>query len=232
MNIDSFMFPLVIEFCILLICLLILNTTQHYVVRHLPANRYRFLFYIFALPGVVVHELGHLALVLLSPNNKLADFSLFSPDLESGRLGYVNHTYTRNFAAPFINMLIGLAPLCSGMLALYLIHSLIFPDDIKVFELFEYLLNNASSTIYIGLFLSSSIMCFMMPSKSDFLGAGKGIILSLLFFLLICYFNPSVLESRFVSQLIAPALAFITPASLCLFLAALLAKVLDTVRVK
>jgi hypothetical protein len=74
----------------------------------------------FMWPGVIVHELSHLAACLIT-FTRIREVRVFEPRVEpSGDLllGYVRHDEPRN---PFAAMLIGAAPFFGGSAALYLV---------------------------------------------------------------------------------------------------------------
>jgi hypothetical protein len=69
--------------------------------------------------GVPVHELSHLLAARLFRHRVVA-WRLFDPDPVSGTLGYVRHTHDRRSAYQVLGgLVIGIAPLLSGGLALW-----------------------------------------------------------------------------------------------------------------
>ncbi len=79
---------------------------------------YNFLIYFTAI-GVVVHEIGHAAFALIF-GHKLTEVKLFSPNLESGYVGYVRHTYNnRNLYHRIGNFFIGIGPILFGSIVIY-----------------------------------------------------------------------------------------------------------------
>ncbi|MBI4758857.1 MAG: M50 family metallopeptidase [Chloroflexi bacterium] len=79
-----------------------------------------FLFYLFILPGTVIHELSHLLACLLT-GVKVRDFRLFSPQ-KNGVVGWV--TYAK--VDIFRRNLVSLAPFVGSALVLYLLSRYFF----------------------------------------------------------------------------------------------------------
>ncbi|MGD9899501.1 MAG: M50 family metallopeptidase [Calditrichaceae bacterium] len=108
---------------ILLGPVLILSLIMYYISdvlekKSLSVFGYNFLIYFTAI-GVAVHELGHAVFALIF-GHKLAEVKLFSPDKESGTLGYVHHTYNnRNWYHRIGNFFIGIGPILFGSIIIY-----------------------------------------------------------------------------------------------------------------
>lgn len=69
--------------------------------------------------GTPIHELSHAALCLVFWHH-IDKMALFEPDLKTGRLGYVVHSYDpRSMYQVAGNFFIGLAPLAGGVMVLY-----------------------------------------------------------------------------------------------------------------
>lgn len=80
-------------------------------------------------PGVMVHELSHAAFCLLF-GHTITDMRVFSPDAD-GTLGYVTHRYNpRNLYHQIGNFFIGTGPIWGGACVLWLVSSLLLPDQI------------------------------------------------------------------------------------------------------
>jgi hypothetical protein len=78
--------------------------------------------------GTPVHELSHVVMCRIF-GHRVDEVALFEPDPESGRLGYVRHSYRReNWFDNFGNLFIGIAPLIGGSLVLIGLLWLFFPD--------------------------------------------------------------------------------------------------------
>ncbi len=61
--------------------------------------------------------------------HRIDDFALFEPDRESGRLGYVKHSFRRgNWFEEIGNLFIGIAPLIGGSIALAALLWLFYPN--------------------------------------------------------------------------------------------------------
>lgn len=78
--------------------------------------------------GTPVHELSHVIMCWIF-RHRVDEVALFEPDPESGRLGYVRHSYRReNWFENFGNLFIGIAPLIGGSLVLIALMWLFFPE--------------------------------------------------------------------------------------------------------
>jgi len=76
---------------------------------------------LFAWLGTIVHELGH-AIFCIIFGHKITDMKLFSPDTETGRLGYVKHSYNpRNIYQLVGNFFIGIGPILLGTTVIFLL---------------------------------------------------------------------------------------------------------------
>lgn len=90
--------------------------------------------YIFASLGTIIHELGH-ALFAIIFRHKITSISLFSPDFNSGTLGYVNHSYNPNSIYQNIgNFFIGIGPILLGSACIYLVTYLLFGHNVIDFS--------------------------------------------------------------------------------------------------
>ena len=82
--------------------------------------------------GTPIHELSHVAMCLVF-RHRIDDVALFEPDLKSGRLGYVRHSFTKaNWFERVGNVFIGLAPLAGGALALAALLLMFYPGAVEV----------------------------------------------------------------------------------------------------
>lgn len=76
---------------------------------------------LFGWLGTSVHELGH-AFFCLVFGHKITDLSLFSPNTETGTLGYVKHSYNRkNIYQLAGNFFIGIGPILLGTAVIFLL---------------------------------------------------------------------------------------------------------------
>jgi len=90
--------------------------------------------YLFAWLGTAVHETGH-ALFALLFRHKITSMKLFSPDLASGTLGYVSHTWNKKSGYQNIgNFFIGVGPIILGSLCLYLLSIFLFGRNVIQFN--------------------------------------------------------------------------------------------------
>ncbi len=78
--------------------------------------------------GTPIHELSHVLACLIF-NHKVTEVALFQPDRKSGRLGYVQHSWSKgNWYQEFGNIFIGVAPLIGGSIALGALLWIFYPD--------------------------------------------------------------------------------------------------------
>ncbi|MBI4338393.1 MAG: hypothetical protein HY680_00400 [Chloroflexi bacterium] len=109
--------------------------------------------------GTTVHELSHAALCLVF-RHKITGFSLFSPDTETGVLGYVRHTWDRKSLYQNLGLLfIGLAPLAVGSALLIGLGYLLVQGFGGVLELATAMpgLDNASDAAQYASWLASMV---------------------------------------------------------------------------
>jgi len=77
--------------------------------------------------GTPIHELSH-ALMCVIFRHRIVEMALFRPDKESGRLGYVHHSFNpKNVYQVLGNFFIGTAPLVGGTLVMYALLWLFYP---------------------------------------------------------------------------------------------------------
>lgn len=166
--------------------------------------------------GTPVHELSHAAMCILF-RHRIDDIQLFEPDLESGRLGYVKHSFRKGkWFEEIGNVFIGIAPLFGGSLALTLLLVLFYPDvsqsavhKLKEIAPDQSVLRATLDTtftvlqgicdwknlftlrLWVFIYLVLCIGNHMAPSGSDYRGASRGVwLLSALCFglvLLLCF---------------------------------------------
>ena len=68
----------------------------------------------FAFVGATIHEISHLILCILF-GHKIVEARLFSPDMATGKLGHISHSYNpRNVYQSVGNLFIGIAPIMLG----------------------------------------------------------------------------------------------------------------------
>ena len=78
--------------------------------------------------GTPIHELSHAAMCLVF-RHRIDEIALFEPDRESGRLGYVRHSFRKgNWYEELGNVFIGIAPLIGGSFALGFLLWLFYPE--------------------------------------------------------------------------------------------------------
>ena len=83
--------------------------------------------------GTPVHEMGH-ALMCLIFGHKIMDMRLLTINRSDGTLGYVTHSYNQRSVYQTVgNFFIGIAPIISGIGALFLSLYYLLPNSFKVF---------------------------------------------------------------------------------------------------
>jgi hypothetical protein len=76
---------------------------------------------LFGWLGTSLHELGHVFFCIVF-GHKIIDLSLFSPNTETGTLGYVKHSYNRkNIYQLAGNFFIGIGPILLGAVVIFLL---------------------------------------------------------------------------------------------------------------
>ena len=102
---------------------MIMKNIEKYFIRLTGLKAY---LYSFGWPGTVLHESGH-AIFCLIFGHKITDIKFFSPDYETGTLGYVNHSYDkRSIYQKTGNLFIGTGPVILGVLFLFLLFLFLF----------------------------------------------------------------------------------------------------------
>lgn len=125
--------------------------------------------YIFTFPGTVIHELGHAFFALLF-GHKIESLKLFSPNMKTGNLGFVRHSYKKNNMYQNIgNFFIGIGPVIFGSIIILILFAVLYgTDNLHNFSLSSSLdfmsLKNAS--INLKLLANNSIL-FISQITSD-----------------------------------------------------------------
>jgi len=110
--------------------------------------------------GTPIHEMGH-ALMCLIFGHKITDMKLLMINRADGTLGYVTHSYNRRSAYQNVgNFFIGIAPIFSGIVVLFLSLYYLLPKSFKVFEgyLQEGLMTKPFDLAFVKGFASASIV--------------------------------------------------------------------------
>jgi len=150
--------------------------------------------------GTPIHELSH-AVMCVVFQHKIKDIALFEPDLKTGRLGYVEHSFhAGNWFQEAGNFFIGMAPLIGGSVALAAVLWMFFPEPAaQMFQagqspdgsLISHLVdatggllqqlaapaNWVSWKFWLFIYLVLCIGGHMAPSRSDYDGASRGVLL-------------------------------------------------------
>lgn len=172
----------------------------------------KFLIYSTVAPGVILHELAHASVAVLSGAG-LSKVSLFHPQFgENGvTLGYVQPRYQPRL--PGGKIFLSLAPLALPPLVLYLLATLLLPNlalwatpQATFSSAFSHL-SSLGSLVWLFLFISMSLANF--PSNEDFLILSRferWLVLPLLAFLpLLC----SIFSKSLADQALTPYLFFV-----------------------
>ena len=76
---------------------------------------------LFGWLGTIVHELGH-AIFCIIFGHKITDMKLFSPDPETGTLGYIKQSYNRTNIYQLVgNFFIGIGPILLGTAVVFIL---------------------------------------------------------------------------------------------------------------
>ena len=151
--------------------------------------------------GTPIHELSH-AFMCRVFQHRIDEIALFEPDRESGRLGYVKHSFrSGNWFQEIGNLFIGIAPLLGGSIVLALLLWIFFDDAAisaiesaradhsgdafaKMFEIVRSLVGNILTIANLGtirfwtfIYLVLCVGSHMAPSGSDYRGASRGVYL-------------------------------------------------------
>ena len=150
--------------------------------------------------GTPIHELSH-ALMCRVFHHRIDEIALFEPDRQSGRLGFVRHSFkTGNWYQELGNFFIGIAPLMGGSVVLVVLLWLFFPDSISaafaaskeaeirgpidqltaiiaaIAENIFAAKNWASGRFWLFVYFVLCVGGHMAPSPSDYEGASRGVI--------------------------------------------------------
>ena len=140
-------------------------------------------------PGVVLHELCHAAACLIF-GHRIVELRLFSPEAD-GTLGYVRHTYDpRSIYQRIGNFFIGVAPVCGGVLALYLLYKFLVQTGCNGYPLPFALFSPdfwRRWQSWLWLYTSISIASHLTLSRSDLCGALTGAVTLCVFMLIFAF---------------------------------------------
>jgi hypothetical protein len=155
---------------------------------------------LFGWLGTCVHESGH-ALFCIIFRHKINEIKFFKPDLDSGTLGYVNHSYNpKSIYQSIGNFFIGIGPIILGSIVIYIAASLFLGEIIQssgseeasVFSRALSILGNLFHfsnlldwKFYLFLYVTLSVGGAINLSPPDLKGATKGFISVVLFLLLL-----------------------------------------------
>ncbi len=147
--------------------------------------------------GTPIHELSHVFMCRVF-NHDVEEVALFEPDRESGRLGFVRHSFrVGNRYQEIGTLFIGIAPLLGGSVVLAGLVWLFFPEAAQeavalskvesgnlVDKTFSIIWGMCKSILSVGNFFTPRFWVFlylvlcvgshMAPSPSDYRGASRG----------------------------------------------------------
>ncbi|KZX84140.1 hypothetical protein A3715_17830 [Oleiphilus sp. HI0009] len=191
---DAFQYTLI---CIVVVAIPVFFLRFIHVISNFLAFRSMGLsiYILLSFPGVVIHELSHYLMCIIFGHH-VTKVRFFSPNLSSGSLGYVNHSYNpRSIYQNIGNIFIGLSPIiCLPPIVAMLImayvpveipsvkgmsfFSLALYDDLNnyISAVYFYFLRNGDVLSIFLFFCLSSISLHSSPSSSDLRGALKGTI--------------------------------------------------------
>ena len=150
--------------------------------------------------GTPVHELSHVFMCRVF-GHRIDDVALFEPDRDSGRLGYVRHSFEAgNWFQEMGNLFIGIAPLMGGSAVLAILLWLFYPEaaanaaeSARLNSADSFLLqvrdsvvavvtnivtisNVATVRFWTFIYLVLCVGSHMAPSQCDYQGASRGVI--------------------------------------------------------
>ena len=121
----------------------------------------RSIIYVTSIIGTPIHEMGH-ALMCLIFGHKITDMRLWAPRRD-GNLGYVEHAYNKK--NPYMvlgNLFIGMGPIFSGLLFIFLVMCICFPYafDNYILSVFSngYEISNISELISESFYMVSDMI--------------------------------------------------------------------------
>jgi len=190
------------DFLPLIVTLVFLYFFQVITFTHISKLVPYWVFRLFAAPGVILHELSHALIAVLS-FHKIIEISFFNTN-GSDAMGYVTHSYNpTSLYQRCGNLFIGIAPAFAGVGALFFIYNYfgLLPQnehlDFIVYckSILKNLIDMPLIDSFICVYLSSSIATTMSPSKADYKGAIGGIIV-----ILILLFTGNILAPTFIAK--------------------------------
>ena len=150
--------------------------------------------------GTPVHELSHVFMCRIF-QHRIDDVALFEPDRDSGRLGYVKHSFqVGNWFQEMGNLFIGIAPLMGGSAVLAILLWLFYPDaaanaaesthinpdDSSLLQIWDSVVavvtrvvtlsNLTTVRFWTFIYLVLCVGSHMAPSRCDYRGASRGVI--------------------------------------------------------
>jgi len=160
--------------------------------------------YIFGIIGVPVHEFSHFIFCLLF-GHKVNEVKLFSPNLQTGVLGYVTHSYNKKSIYQSIGQVfISIAPMIVGTFLISLLTKLFNIDSFSL----KAVMSNPSLIykymifIYIFMCISSHMVWSTQDIKNCFsgiIGTSILIVICILLFpnLFLLAFNALIIVAKF-----------------------------------
>ena len=184
--------------------------------------------------GTPIHELSHVLMCVVF-RHRVDQVSLFEPDPNAGRLGFVRHSWRKgNWFEELGNFFIGIAPLIGGSAVLILLFWMFYPESMSHVPaeptsdwiLIQKLLsevfrpeNLLSLRLWIFVYLVLCVGSHMAPSWSDYQGATRGLfLLAVIFVVAIVALSLFQVDStewlRFAFQILSPVFSLLILAAL------------------
>ncbi len=166
--------------------------------------------------GTTAHELGHAVMCVIF-GHRITEISLFRPDLETGVMGYVHHSYNpNNLYHQTGRLFIGIAPLLTGGALLFGLIFVFFPDysvsvlkpghnygvadflkaiGVPVWETMKVIFEPhglITWKFWVFIYIAICVSSHLAPSSKDMEGFWKGLVI---LFLLLLPVNGAVVAS-------------------------------------
>lgn len=152
--------------------LIIISTINNLSMKLQLASGGKIMIYIFGIVGIPIHEFSHFLFCKIF-GHKVTEAKFFSPNWETGVMGYIQHTYNRNNIFQSIEQVfISIAPMIVGTFLITLLYNAF---DISSIGL-QSIRNNpvlavkCITFVYIFVCISSYMICSIQDFKNCFRG--------------------------------------------------------------
>lgn len=132
----------------------------------------KIMIYMFGIIGIPIHEFSHFLFCKIF-GHKVTEAKFFSPNWETGVMGYIQHTYNRNNIFQSIGQVfISIAPMIVGTFLITILYNAFGISNIGL----KSILDNPTLTIkcitfiYIFVCISSYMICSIQDFKNCFTG--------------------------------------------------------------